>query len=197
MAEKNKIWIAQVSQDAFGLVPQTLNLQNELANYGYEVHYVMVSGAHLTLARMQSVQLCYKQRFTAMPEAGLEKQKMKILFFDTDMYILNDPGEIAKIIKEADEKDLNICGNYKKGDNNWILDENIYKEEIINDNYIYIDPFKYAVPFGFLYCYIPYSYIFKMTNVGEDIYFTRENPEIKIYLDKRIKLGHLKRVLLK
>ena len=167
-------------------------------------NYITVTGSALTIARKRLLESLHNK----MIEQGDDPRNTYVLFIDSDIIINNTPQELAEILKDAEEKEINIAGLYKKqngesviiqvGSNDLapiLLDT---KSEDWNKYEKYIPTYKkWYYPLGFYYGkYIDFNYIFKMDLKGEDIYFVEDNDYMwsKTYIDKRINLGHNKNV---
>ena len=163
------------------------------------VYFVMSNSSHLPKARMESVKII-RDTFNIKPNT-------RVLFVDSDLWLQNTAEEFSKIIKEADEKNINICGLYRKGNGEYamqktdgksITDEDLNKPEYIDGNYIELynrEPKIYPL-FGFTYSTLPREdYDWKWNGyAGEDMFLYLQNEDMwkNTKLDKRIKLLHYK-----
>ncbi|MGC8621850.1 MAG: hypothetical protein ACP5U0_08065 [Caldisphaera sp.] len=166
--------------------------------------YITVTGSALTVARRN----LFNQIKENIIKNGDDVDLSYVLLIDSDILIRNSPNELSEIFKEAEQKDINISGYYKKVNNTSViigvgsndeypvlLDE---QHEDWNKYNNYIPTYKkWYYPIGFYYGrYLPYNYIWRMDNKGEDIYFNEDNDFLwsRTYVDKRIKLAHIKEI---
>lgn len=157
------------------------------------LRYITTSGSALTVSRTSS----FKATKGFMDDLGDDPKNTYVLLMDNDILIDMKPDDLKNCFMEAEEKGINIIGNYHKRDGTSTI---IHKEthepfnfESIKDNYASMA--DYYFPLGFYYGKLPLDYKWKMDgSKGEDYYFIDDNPEVakNTYLDDRIKLLHYK-----
>jgi len=161
--------------------------------------FIMSNSAHLPKARLEGIKTI-RDMYNIKPNT-------RVLFVDSDLLLQNSPEEFSQIIKEADEKNINICGLYRKGNGEYamqktngksITDEDLNKPEYIDGNYVELynrEPKIYPL-FGFTYTTLPREdYDWKWNGyAGEDMFLYLQNEDMwkNTKLDKRIKLLHYK-----
>jgi hypothetical protein len=119
----------------------------------------------------------------------------RILWLDSDVMISTPPNELARYLKEAEEKGYNIASPYRRTDQYSSIGKaegGLLKWDDLGKLEQY-DKISWA-GLGFYYGYTPFNYKFYMSgDVSEDYHFFMDN-KIELRVDKRITLYHSKRV---
>lgn len=126
-----------------------------------------------------------------------DKKSERILWLDSDIIIMNEPNELRDILKEADDKDYNICGFYNLRDKRGSINDFGFKN-IDSDAFKKMEQYSKVMfaGLGFYYGYTPIDYQFHESfNRGEDFNFYTEN-NITLRIDKRLVLGHVKAIII-
>lgn len=120
-----------------------------------------------------------------------------MLWLDSDIMIMNEPDQLAAILKDADKKDINILGLYNLTDGRTSatgIDGKNTIEPTVGDNPTYIPALFGGL--GFYYGRTPLDYMFhEEFGAGEDYNFFIEN-KIKTYVDTRLRLKHNKNLFI-
>ena len=125
-----------------------------------------------------------------------KKSEIRMLWLDSDIMIMNEPDQLAAILKDADKKDINILGLYNLTDGRTSATGSDGRTIITSDDEspLYI-PAKYG-GLGFYYGRTPLEYAFhEEFGAGEDYNFFVEN-EINVHVDTRVQLKHNKNLFI-
>lgn len=154
------------------------------------IHVIEKVGSALAMARTDSLR--------NLDEFNFNYETDYALLIDDDIAIENNPDELAKIFIEAEQKNINIIGNYADAHGNSV-------QRLVKDNEVVALPHKekdtdylnmadYRCGLGFYYGHLPKDYTFHMDAMGEDYNFFKDNEQLhnNMYLDFRIKLAHYK-----
>ena len=154
------------------------------------IHIIEKIGSALSMARTDSIKDLDKFNFNYVEDYAL--------LIDDDMLIKNSPDELAKIFTEAEQKGINIVGNYADAHGNSVhrlVKDNKVIMQAKKEKYIdYLNMADYRCGLGFYYGLLPKDYIFHMDLMGEDYNFFNDNEQLhsNTFLDFRIKLSHYK-----
>ena len=121
----------------------------------------------------------------------------RILWIDFDIVVNTPPGELAKYLNEAEDKNYNIVAPYRRIDKYSSISRTtgeILKWDEIGTLEQY-ETISWA-GLGFYYGHTPFDYKFHMSGeAGEDYHFFADN-KIELRVDKRIVLYHNKRIFI-
>ena len=176
------IFIGIPTRDGRVPISSFSNLFASLINLGYKPFILEGKGNFITGARNCIIELFAKYSIT----------ENRMLWLDDDIFISNTIPELMDIIKDADDKNINIVGLYRNS-NLEIVQFND-KRRITDDDMKYADGNYINLThsgMGFYYGYTPKDYKFVWNDKGEDVNFFIDN-NIKLLLDKRLKLMHQK-----
>ena len=120
-----------------------------------------------------------------------EKNRYRVLWIDSDIKTEIDAAKIAEILKEADDRKLNVFGEYARADG-----ESAFTRDDWNVPDAMPAPYYKRMAsggLGFAYVFSPLNYPFKFEGtLGEDADYENRVLERPLYIDTRIILGHLK-----
>ena len=173
---------------------------------GRVFRYITITGSALSVARG----MLFKEIKRHMIQNGDDIKNTYVLLIDSDMLTLNTPQELVEIFKDAEAKNINIAGYYKKVDGSSVIIGTLSNDTapvLLNEKHedwakynTYVPTYKrWYYPVGFYYGnFMPFDYVWHMDLKGEDIYFNEENSFLweRTYIDKRIKLGHIKEIVI-
>jgi len=132
---------------------------------------------------------CINKAYSTIPD-NIHDERM--LWLDSDITIVNDAASLAEIIKYADERNINIVGNYIRADDQNVL-MHTSTNQCFSDKEIAALPDYWQGAFhaglGFYYGVTPRGYKFHEDSTTDDVYFFFEN-EIKVTLCKALILDH-------
>jgi hypothetical protein len=134
-----------------------------------------------------------------MIKERIDFDSCRMLWLDSDIWIRTPPEELAKYLREADEKNYNIVAPYRRADMKGALSSIGHTDGVLYwDALATLDQYA-KVPWaglGFYYGITPLNYKFYMSGeFSEDYHFFYDN-KIELRVDKRIELSHYKTVFI-
>lgn len=195
MHEQKDMYIIVVHRAPYFILVSAITLAYTTLKLKRSIHIIEKIGSALSVARTESIK--------ELNEYGFDYDDDYALLIDDDILIENSYDDLSKIFNEAEQKGINIIGDYADAHGNSVhrLVENdkvirLPKKEQNND---YLSMEKFNCGLGFYYGRIPKDYVFRMDKMGEDYNFFNDNQQLhaNTHLDFRIKLAHYKSAYVK
>lgn len=182
------------NKDKFYVGIPTKNMQSIAPSLVKVIYTSFVMQKEPSITFSDSSTVCMA-RSSILREIG-EKSKrryVRMLWLDSDIFIDNEPQDLAQILLEADENDMNIVGFYNLADSRGSI-TGMDKSNIDKNKFRDIQQHERLsfAGLGFYYGIADTSYRFhEEINAGEDYFFFMDN-NIDVRIEKRIILHHAK-----
>ncbi len=187
------------SHDMRAVVPTLMALERVSHLLHRELQTVVGEGSNIPRARNVAVQ--------GLRDRAVRDSDPWILWLDSDIWLADDSVvAVAEAIRWAEAHDAAIVANYRMSDGrNVLMKRRAPDFPEPGEDAHYTDEELAALPdyaevgmagLGFVYLRHPLTYRFHADDLGEDIYFWQDHPEMRLHLAKQIHLGHKKLVLL-
>lgn len=194
MTPENALIVAVPTHDMRMVIPSLLELNAVGRQVRRPLQFVMGQGSNIPRSRnhiLQQLRQLYPHRDTAW-----------VLWIDSDIWIRPESAlAIAEALEWAHQHEQAIVGNYRmvNGASVFMHSRNPQDGRHYSDEELaQLPDYSEIALTGFGFAYVPQllDYTFRADDIGEDIHFWWDHPEIHLHWPKAIHLGHLKEMLL-
>lgn len=135
-------------------------------------------------------------------EQDFDGDPLWALWIDSDIYLHpDDAPAAAPYIARAEAEGVAFAAHYRQADGHSTLFRNRGPEEeaLSEEEALALEDWSRlgVSGFGLLYAPMPRGYVFHADEMGEDVHFWLEHPDMELHFAKGIKIGHYRAVMLR